>query len=724
MKLSSPFTEDQVSELFASLDLHDSIEAERNIWREDPSPTTQCNYASMLVCTFGPFEQEMGLDLLLDVLSDKSSPREVVKKTLNHLCLGYFRQKNFQSASQYSLQCLEKFPRDQMAQFIYNIIQMKLLDSRLEVTPNPPIQVQSPQADKEEEVQTMLKKLVRKASMTTLRLEEIFSNVESTDTIYDGSVDANDQDDLFADIDALITTVPSTGKRKDTLDGKQAIRTQPRLATKSMTVANAPSLPTPTVTAPSQPSPTLTTPQSGLPSLPPMPVLPPNLPPPNLPPPNVLPPNLPPPNILPPSLPERPNGDSTVTKPSVTVEKEEWNPFGLPSDSASPRQQQNQMTPKQRAAMVAERVKNEAAAIIEKEREQAELNSTSPRNVVGPNAQQPPSTANQPPQQPQQQSLSSSVSQLMQNFQQQNVQPAPTLPQQRHNSTPFQRENSQPNRNATQQHQQSHFNTNPHSLRGERELHHQPHSTNLLSGLTSIGGFQIQFQAGPRPDEFNHAPTSQPTPFVSEQQLMRERLEAEERERREKARAEERAKEQAFVNAERKKQLDEREQLERERLEWEAIREERRIRQEKEREEAERQERARAEAERIAAEQEALEEKDDCSFCKKTFKASMLAEFSGRLLCASCMKLIMQRMKQKEQIAASQPPPEPKRNIYSIRSANGKVGTVTSAEKLLAALATYTEIPVVNYCSTRAVKKQNGAENDFLLKEIASTFNI
>lgn len=37
----------------------------------------------------------------------------------------------------------------------------------------------------------MLKKLVRKASMTTLRLEEIFSNVESTDTIYDGSVDAN-----------------------------------------------------------------------------------------------------------------------------------------------------------------------------------------------------------------------------------------------------------------------------------------------------------------------------------------------------------------------------------------------------------------------------------------------------------------------------------------------------------------------------------------------------
>lgn len=37
----------------------------------------------------------------------------------------------------------------------------------------------------------MLKKLVRKASMTTLRLEEIFSNVESSDSIYDGLVDTN-----------------------------------------------------------------------------------------------------------------------------------------------------------------------------------------------------------------------------------------------------------------------------------------------------------------------------------------------------------------------------------------------------------------------------------------------------------------------------------------------------------------------------------------------------
>jgi hypothetical protein len=43
-----------------------------------------------------------------DVLSDKSSGKDIVKKTLNHLCLGYFRQKNYQAASQYSLQCLEK----------------------------------------------------------------------------------------------------------------------------------------------------------------------------------------------------------------------------------------------------------------------------------------------------------------------------------------------------------------------------------------------------------------------------------------------------------------------------------------------------------------------------------------------------------------------------------------------------------------------------------------
>lgn len=282
------------------------------------------------------------------------------------------------------------------------------------------------------------------------------------------------------------------------------------------------------------------------------------------------------------------------------MEREEWNPFGLPStsanasDSASPRQQQNQLTSKQRAMLVADRVKSEAAAIIEKEREQAELKSSSPRGV-GPS----PTTATTTVQQ------QSSVSQLMQNFQQQNVQQAPPLPQ-RHVSTPYQRENSL-SKQQQQQQQGSHFNTNPHSVRGERELHHQPHSLNLLSGLTSIGGFQIQFQAGPRPDEFSHAAPNQSAttaqPFLSEQQLLRERQESEERERREKARAEERAKEQAFVDAERKRQMDEREQLERERLEWEAIREERRIRQEREREEAERQERARAEAERIAAEQ-------------------------------------------------------------------------------------------------------------------------
>jgi hypothetical protein len=65
--VASPFTEEQVSELFATLDLVEAVEAERDVWRQDPSPATQCNYASTLVCTFGPFEQEMGIDLLLGV---------------------------------------------------------------------------------------------------------------------------------------------------------------------------------------------------------------------------------------------------------------------------------------------------------------------------------------------------------------------------------------------------------------------------------------------------------------------------------------------------------------------------------------------------------------------------------------------------------------------------------------------------------------------------------
>lgn len=37
-----------------------------------------------------------------------------------------------------------------------------------------------------------------------------------------------------------------------------------------------------------------------------------------------------------------------------------------------------------------------------------------------------------------------------------------------------------------------------------------------------------------------------------------------------------------------------------------------------------------------------------CSFCKKDFKSSLLADFSSRKLCAGCMKLILNRMKQKE----------------------------------------------------------------------------
>jgi hypothetical protein len=68
---ATPFTEDQVSDLFASLDLNELVEAARDSWRADPSPTAQCHYASTLVCTHGPFEQEMGIDLLLGVMKEK-----------------------------------------------------------------------------------------------------------------------------------------------------------------------------------------------------------------------------------------------------------------------------------------------------------------------------------------------------------------------------------------------------------------------------------------------------------------------------------------------------------------------------------------------------------------------------------------------------------------------------------------------------------------------------
>ena len=75
---SHPTQEDIIRD-FDTIDSTNEVEAARDEWREDPSPETQCEYASCLVSGFSDFEQEMGIDLLKGLLSENRKNKDIIK---------------------------------------------------------------------------------------------------------------------------------------------------------------------------------------------------------------------------------------------------------------------------------------------------------------------------------------------------------------------------------------------------------------------------------------------------------------------------------------------------------------------------------------------------------------------------------------------------------------------------------------------------------------------